>query len=146
MTDDTVARLNELLEAERAGVETLQALIKTVPKGYFRNHLAKIEADEATSCAVMERAVRAAGGEPSRATGDFTAKVLALDSLAARLKLLSRGQTWVVKRLDAVAESVTDPERRKELAEMRREHVENVEWCDVQVAELEAEAAATSTA
>lgn len=141
MNDQTVTRLNELLEAERAGVETLQALIKTVPKGYFRNHLTKIEADEAFSCAVLERAIRAAGGEPSRATGDFTAKVLALDSLVDRLKLLSRGQSWVVKRLDAVAEAVSDPERRKELAEMRREHVENVDWCDVQAAELDAEAA-----
>jgi nitronate monooxygenase len=142
MTTDSIARLNELLEAERAGVEVLQALVKTVPKGYFRNHLLKIEADEAFSCAVLERAVRAAGGEPSRATGDFTAKVLALDTLVDRLKLLSRGQTWVVKRLDAVADSVTDPDRRKELAEMRREHVDNVAWCDEQAAELEAEAAA----
>jgi hypothetical protein len=81
---ETVARLNELLEAERAGVETLQALIKTVPKGYFRNHLVKIEADEAYFCAVLERAVRAAGGQPSRATGDFAAKVLALDTLVDR--------------------------------------------------------------
>jgi hypothetical protein len=139
MTSETTARLNELLEAERAGVETLQALIKTVPKGYFRNHLTKIEADEAFSCAVLERAVRAAGGEPSRATGDFAAKVLALDTLVDRLKLLSRGQMWVVKRLDAVADEVTDPEQRKELAEMRREHVDNVAWCDEQAAELERE-------
>ena len=141
MTSETTARLNELLEAERAGVETLQALIKTVPKGYFRNHLTKIEADEAFSCAVLERAVRAAGGEPSRATGDFAAKVLSLDTLVDRLKLLSRGQMWVVKRLDAVAEDVTNPERRKELAEMRREHVDNVAWCDQQAADLEREAA-----
>ena len=146
MTDEMVTRLNELLEAERAGVETLQALIKTVPKGYFRNHLAKIEADEAYSCAVLERTVRAAGGEPSRATGDFAAKVMALETLVDRLKLLSRGQTWVVKRLDAVAEAVTDPERRKELAEMRREHVDNVAWCDQQAAELEAEAAGSAPA
>ena len=71
---------------------------------------------------------------------DFAAKVLALDTLVDRLKLLSRGQTWVVKRLDAVADDVTDPDRRKELAEMRREHVDNVAWCDQQVAELEHEA------
>ncbi len=136
---DTVSRLNELLEAERAGVELLQAMIKTVPKGYFRNHLVKIEADEAFSCAVMERAVRAAGGEPSRGKNDFAAKVLALESLAERLDLLARGQMWVVKRLDAVAETVTDPEARKEIAEMRREHVDNVDWCNDQARELRAE-------
>jgi len=138
MSADTIQRLNELLEAERAGVETLQALLKTVPKGYFRNHLTKIEADEAFSCAVLARAVAAAGGDASAATGDFAAKVLALASLADRLKLLSRGQTWVVKRVDAVIELVTDEDSRRELQEMRREHVDNVAWCDEQVAELAA--------
>lgn len=138
MNAETVQRLNELLEAERAGVETLQALLKTVPKGYFRNHLVKIEADEAFSCAVLVRAVETAGGAPSGGTGDFAQKVLALDSLADRLKLLSRGQTWVVKRVDAVMEAVGDDESRKELLEMRREHVDNVAWCDQQVEELNA--------
>lgn len=134
---ETVNRLNELLEAERAGVETLQALLKTVPKGYFRNHLSKIEADEAFSCAVLERAIKGMGGEPSRGRNDFAQKVLALDSLAERLNLLARGQMWVVKRLDAVAETVADEDGRKELAEMRREHVENVDWCNEQAAELQ---------
>lgn len=138
MNTETIQRLNELLEAERAGVETLQALLKTMPKGYFRNHLAKIEADEAFSCAVLTRAVAAAGGEPSTATGDFAAKVLALASLADRLKLLSRGQSWVVKRVDALIGTVTDEDSRRELQEMRREHVDNVDWCDEQVAELAA--------
>lgn len=141
MEADTVQRLNELLEAERAGVETLQALLKTVPKGYFRNHLVKIEADEAFSCAVLVRAVEAVGGMPSGATGDFAKKVLALESLSDRLKLLSRGQTWVVKRVDAVMEAVSDEESRKELLEMRHEHVDNVDWCDRQVDELNALAA-----
>jgi hypothetical protein len=136
MNAETIQRLNELLEAECAGVETLQALLKTVPKGYFRNHLVKIEADEAFSCAVLTRAVVAAGGEPSPKTGDFAAKVLALDALSDRLKLLSRGQTWVVKRVDAVAEAVADEDSRAELREMRREHVDNVAWCDEQAAEL----------
>ncbi len=142
MNAETVQRLNELLEAERAGVETLQALLKTVPKGYFRNHLLKIEADEAFSCAVLVRAVEAGGGAPSSATGDFAQKVLALETLAERLKLLSRGQTWVVKRVDAVMEAVADEDSRKELLEMRREHVDNVAWCDEQVEELSVLAAA----
>jgi hypothetical protein len=139
MSDENIARLNELLEAERAGVETLQALIKTVPKGYFRNHLVKIEADEAFSCAVLERTIRAAGGEPSHGKNDFAQKVLALESLTDRLDLLARGQMWVVKRLDAVADTVTDEDRRKELAEMRYEHVTNVDWCNQQAAELKSE-------
>jgi hypothetical protein len=131
-----VPRLNELPEAERAGVETLQALLKTVPKGYFRNHPAKIGAGEAFSCTVLVRAVEVAGGRPPSGTGDFAQKVLALQTLAERLKLLSCGQAWVVKRVAAALEAAEDEESRKELLEVRREHVDNVAWCHRQVEEL----------
>lgn len=139
MTEENVARLNELLLAERAGVEVGAALKKNVPKGFFRNHLAKIEADEAVSCAVLERGVRALGGEPVAGQNDFAGKVMALPTLAERLDLLARGQAWVVKRIDVLlAESLAD-ETLAELREMRKEHVENIDWCNEQVAELRAE-------
>jgi hypothetical protein len=42
----------------------------------------------------------------------------------------------VAKRLDAVAEAVTEDDARKEPAEMRQEHVENVKWRNDQAAEM----------
>ncbi len=139
MSDENVARLNELLLAERAGVEVGAALKKNVPKGYFRNHLSKIEADEAVSCAVIERGIRALGGDPAPGQNDFAEKVLALPALTERLDLLARGQAWVVKRIDVLLAEALPEETLEELREMRREHVENIDWCNEQVAELRAE-------
>ncbi|MCL4231568.1 MAG: hypothetical protein KJ053_08295 [Dehalococcoidia bacterium] len=139
MSDENVARLNELLMAERAGVEVGAALKKNVPKGFFRNHLTKIEADEAVSCAVLERGVRALGGVPVAGQNDFAEKVMALPTLVERLDLLARGQAWVVKRIDVLLAEPLAEETMSELQEMRKEHVENIDWCNEQVAELRAE-------
>lgn len=140
MSTANVDRLNELLLAERAGVEVGAFLKKNMPKGYFRNHLAKIEADEATSCAVLERGVRALGGQPAPGQNDFAAKVEALPGLVERLDLLARGQAWVVKRVDVLLAEALPEEVLNELQEMRREHVANIDWCNEQVGELRAEA------
>jgi nitronate monooxygenase len=139
MNSETISRLNELLEAERAGVEVGAFLKQNLPKGYFRNHLTKIEADEAVSCAVLERAVRSLGGEPSKGQNDFAQKVAALPTLAERLDLLARGQAWVVKRVDVLLAEELPDEALAELRDMRREHVENIDWCNEQVRELGAE-------
>lgn len=139
-TQEKVAALNELLEAERAGVEVGTMLKKNAPKGYFRNNLLKIEADEAVSCAVIERAVRALDGEPSKGQNDFAEKVAALPTLIERLNLLAKGQWWVVKRIDKLLAEEIPGEVRAELEEMRHEHVVNVDWCNAQVAEMKAEA------
>lgn len=133
---ETINRLNELLEAERAGVETLADLAKTTPKGYWRNELVKIEADEAWSCALLHRAVERLGGQPSDQTNDFAAKVRAQPTLPDQLRLLSRGQSWVVKRLDGLLATELDAEIAAWLREMREEHVINVEWCDHEVERL----------
>ena len=51
-------------------------------------------------------------------------------TLAARLRLLNRGQGWVVKRLDALV-SDTLPESVGEfLEEMKKRHVTNIEACE----------------
>jgi nitronate monooxygenase len=138
MASETVERLNELLLAERAGVEVGAALKQSVPKGYFRNHIAKIEADEAVSCAVIERGIRALGGEPAAGKNDFAEKLAAVPTLEGKLDLLARGQAWVVKRVDALLAEPLPDEVLAELREMRREHVENIDWCNEQVAELRA--------
>ncbi|MCC6383157.1 MAG: hypothetical protein IT304_11680 [Dehalococcoidia bacterium] len=140
MNTANIDRLNELLLAERAGVEVGALLKKNLPKGYFRNHLAKIEADEAISCAVLERGLRALGGDPAPGQNDFAAKVAALPGLLERLDLLARGQAWVVKRVDVLLAEPLPEEVLDELQDMRREHVANIDWCNQQVTELRADA------
>jgi hypothetical protein len=133
--DQIIAGLNELLEAERAGVQTLARLREDAP-AEFLDHLRRIGADEAWSCAGLHKSVTTFGGEPTSKTGDFADKVMALDGLTDRLELLSKGQKWVSRRVERLIEVETPSEVHEFLVEMLRRHDENIAWCDDRAREL----------
>lgn len=136
--EEIVARLNELLEAERAGVEAAAALQRADRKGVTDTELKKFAEDEASACAGLHRAILRYGGEPSGRTGDFGRKVAALKTEGERLNLMARGQAWVVKRLDVLVGMPLDPETQAFLAEMREEHLENIDACNRRAEEMSA--------
>jgi hypothetical protein len=136
--EEIVNRLNELLEAERAGVEAAASLKRADTGGMSQVDVKKFADDEAWACAGLHRAIQAYGGVPSDRTGDFGRKVAALQGEGERLSLMGRGQAWVVKRLDALLAMPLDPETRAFLAEMREQHLENIEACNRRAEELEA--------
>jgi Domain of unknown function (DUF6306) len=126
-----VVFLNELLEAERAGAKVLSVLVaeRAAPGG--QSLLREIAHDEARYCALLTRLIEAQGGTPSKATGAFRDKVLALQSLIDRLELLNRGQSWVVRKLEQALPQIQDIAISTELAEMRDTHRANVAACGV---------------
>ena len=128
MSTEIAAKLNELLEAERAGVETLAALKRAHPE--YEAQLEAVMKDEAWSCAGLHRAVEALSDVPTTATGDFATRVMALEGLVERLNLLSRGQRWVIRRIDALLEDPLSAETQEFLREMKVAHQKNVDWCD----------------
>lgn len=134
-TNELIDGLNELLAAERAGVATLAGLRESAP-AEFLDDLKRIGQDEAWSCAGLHRSIQTLGGEPTGQTGDFAQKVLALDGLAEQLELLSKGQTWVARRLEKYVAADTPAEVHDFLSEMLRRHNENVAWCDERAVEL----------
>jgi len=136
MGQEIVQRLNELLEAERAGVEVCAALAEAVPE--LKPELDHLKKDEAWSYAGLHRRIVALGGAPSQKKGDFAQKVMALKGLVERLQLLSRGQRWVMKRIDALLEGWLDQETRTFLEEMQEIHRVNVDWCDQRAEALKA--------
>jgi hypothetical protein len=136
--EEIVSRLNELLEAERAGVEAAALLQRTDRKGITDTELGKFAEDEASACAGLHRAVLRYGGQPSGGTGDFARKVAALRTEGERLSLMARGQAWVAKRLDALLGMPLDPETQAFLVEMREEHLENIDACNRRAEELSA--------
>jgi len=87
-----VERLNQLLEAERAGVETLSRLFPEASSLEMRKLFEGVRNDEAWSCAGLVRCIKTLGGVMSEKKGDFAEKVLREPTLAARLRLLNRGQ------------------------------------------------------
>lgn len=132
MHTSTVDSLNELLEAERAGVETLIAL-----KGQYSNlatDLERVEKDEVWSCSGLHHCILRLGGNLSAGKGDFAQKVMDLETLNERLHLLARGQQWVIRKIDDLLKNVLDGETRSFLQEMREVHERNVNWCQRQEA------------
>ncbi len=125
-----VDRLNELLEAERAGVETLSRLFPEARTPEMRELFEQVRDDEAWSCAGLARSLKTLGAVMSEKKGDFAEKVMAEPSLAARLKLLNRGQRWVVKRLDALLGETLPAPVSEFLAEMKVRHLANIAACD----------------
>ena len=129
-------RLNELLEAERAGVDTLSRLFPEARGPEMRRLFERIRNDEAWSCAGLVRSIEAIGGSISDKKGDFADKVMGEPTLAARLRLLNRGQGWVVKRLDGLLGETLPLPVNGFAEEMKARHLANIEACEQLAASL----------
>jgi len=125
-----VDRLNELLEAERAGVETLSRLFAEARTPEILKLFEQVRDDEAWSCAGLARSIKTLGGVLSEKKGDFAEKVMNEPTLAARLRLLNRGQGWVVKRLDGLLGETLPASVSEFLTEMKRRHIINIDACN----------------
>ena len=138
MSQEIIDRLNELLECERAGVEAAMGLATSDAPGFSHGELQKFAEDEGWACGGLRKAILRCGGRPSERTGTFAGKVLALGAEGERVSLLARGQTWVVRRIEALLATDPDPETRAFLTEMREQHLENIEACHRRAEELRA--------
>ena len=123
--DQVLALLNELLEAERAGAKVARAI--TAEAG---DTLEVLAADEARFCAMLTRHIAGLEGDPSQRTGAFREKVLALEGLDSRLRLLNRGQAWVVRKLKEALPRIADETLHADLADMLSVHEDNIRKCD----------------
>jgi Domain of unknown function (DUF6306) len=126
----TIDRLNELLEAERAGVDTLSRLFPEARGPEMQTLFEAVRGDEAWSCAGLVRSIKTLGGAISDKKGDFADKVMNEPTLAARLRLLNRGQGWVVKRLDGLLGEGLPEDVAGFLEEMKTRHVGNIGACE----------------
>lgn len=127
---DLVALLNELLEAERAGAKVAHQMAATADAGSVAAALEALARDEARFCAMLAKHVQRLGGEPSRRTGAFREKVLTLEQLDQRLRLLNRGQGWVVRKLQDALPRISDVSLHDDLRTMLSVHESNIRQCD----------------
>ncbi len=125
-----IDRLNELLAAERAGVDTLSRLYPEARNAEMQKLFEEVRDDEAWSCAGLVRSIKTLGGTISEKKGDFAEKVMREPTLAARLQLLNRGQGWVVKRLDSLLGETLPASVGEFLEEMKRRHITNIDACE----------------
>lgn len=103
-----LAGLQELMAAERAGARLAAMNLATATTAAHREALQKLHRDEAESCRRLRACLHYAGRRDDHHIGDFYAKVMALDDMAARLALIARGQHWVAKRLQLLLADCDD--------------------------------------
>lgn len=124
-----IDRMQELLEAERAGVRCLQGMAAEMPAGDMKDFLLFLQRDEGKFCAGLYRLIEERGGAPGDKVGDFADKVLALKGDAERLALLVKGQAWVVRKIDEIPQAEMTAGEREFFSGMRESHVVNIEAC-----------------
>lgn len=124
---ELITRLNELLEAERAGVRvTVQTLAQTHDPA-TRELVQAVHHDEVQWCAMLLHAIRDMGGKSSTHTGDFFQKAMAVPDVDERLAFLNRGQGWVARKVRELLAMVEDPALSRNLTHMLDSHVENLD-------------------
>jgi rubrerythrin len=127
--DEIIALLNTLLEGERAGAQGLNDLAKACRAPSLAQLLRDVARDEGRYCVMLRSHVKRLGGEPTDATGVFYEKLMAREGLAEQMKLLDRGQSAVVRMIDAALPRIVDPALRDDFVEMRETHVRNIARC-----------------
>ncbi|MDF1535478.1 MAG: DUF6306 domain-containing protein [bacterium] len=122
-------KLTVLLEAERAGVVTAKRMLSEGSSDEEGALLEEILEGERSSCRDLGRMLLQIGSRGSGNVGDFVEKVMALPDLGSRLKLLVKGQEWVVRKIEELMEESLPGGMAKELGEIHRVHVENIALC-----------------
>jgi nitronate monooxygenase len=125
--EELIYALNELLEAERAGARVLLETAQQNPPENLAVQINEIQRDEIRWCKMLINVIRSLDIVPSRKTGAFYEKAIAITNLKERLIFINRGQGWVVRRLSEIIPRLQDVNIRKQLEEMRDAHVDNIE-------------------
>jgi hypothetical protein len=123
--------LNLLLECERAGARLLAVYSDELPRRSRASvALRKVQRDEAANCAVLIRLLLEAGVEPTRETGDFFRKGLAVRGWRERFELLNRGQAWVARRIASDLPRIRGKAAQAALRQMHGSHLVNIAACE----------------
>lgn len=123
---DLIAALNRLLEAERAGARVARESMRDAGSSDAAALLKDVRDDEARWCAMLAHHIARLGATPSRVTGAFHGKAMAIAEPAARLAFLNRGQAWVVRKLEQLMAGIDDAELGTDLRAMWDSHRVNI--------------------
>lgn len=127
---EILARLDELLEAERAGARVTLRSARHTDDEPLRSTIEAIHHDEVRWCAMLSRLIRGMQATPSTRTGAFYDKAMAVQDLRERMDFLNRGQGWVVKKLRELMPLLRDTHdeaMRRDLDEMLVAHRGNID-------------------
>ena len=115
-------RVVTLLEAERAGVLTARALLDAASDSAESDLMGAVLDGERESCRILGRTLLKMGARGSGLVGDFARKVMSLPHRDDQIRLLIKGQEWVVRKIDETIESAPPEEFIPALTEIRLIH------------------------
>jgi nitronate monooxygenase len=124
-----IDRMQELLEAERAGVKCLDAMADHASDMGRKELFSLFRNDEGKFCAGLYKWISARGAVPTQNVGAFADKVIALPTETDQVALLVKGQAWVVRKIDEIPPAELGAEEKAFFVDMREVHVVNIEKC-----------------
>ncbi|MGZ9138100.1 MAG: DUF6306 domain-containing protein, partial [Candidatus Deferrimicrobiaceae bacterium] len=124
-----IDRMQELLEAERAGVKCLEVMADHASDMEKKELFSLFRNDEGKFCAGLFRWLQARGAVPTKNIGAFAEKVIALPTETEQVALLIKGQGWVVRKIDEIPPAEMNAEEKAFFADMKEVHVVNIEKC-----------------
>ena len=124
-----VDRMQELLEAERAGVKCLDVMADHAGDMGRKELFTLFRNDEGKFCAGLFRLIQARGADPTKNIGAFADKVIALPTEAEQVALPIKGQAWVVRKIDEIPPAEMNAGEKAFFPDMREVHVVNIEKC-----------------
>jgi len=124
-----IDRMQELLEAERAGVKCLDAMADHATDMGKKELFTLFRNDEGKFCAGLFGFLQARGAVPTTNVGAFADKVIALPTEAEQVALLIKGQAWVVRKIEEIPPAELGAEEKAFFADMREVHFVNIEKC-----------------
>jgi len=124
-----IDRMQELLEAERAGVKCLEVMADHASDMEKKELFSLFRNDEGKFCAGLFRWLQARGAVPTKNIGAFADKVIALPTETEQVALLIKGQGWVVRKIDEIPPAEMNAEEKTFFADMKEVHVVNIEKC-----------------
>ena len=122
-------RIVTLLEAERAGVLAARGLLSVATDSAESDLMALVLDGERESCRILGRTLLKMGTRGSGQVGDFAQKVMALEVPEERLRLLIKGQEWVVRKIDEAIQTGPQKETVLPLTEIMHVHEVNIGKC-----------------
>lgn len=116
-----------LLEAERAGVQSINYILPSVEDGEMKSLMTRYLRDEGMNCQILISLIKNLGADPGNRTGDFVEKIRALQTTGEQLDLLIKGQEWVARQIRQNRDLIDTASDLLFLEAVKVQHEENVD-------------------
>lgn len=131
--EDLIQELTELLAAMRAGEQVAAMTAKEMDDGAARDHMRTVEDEEARWVKVLSRLLGDLGADAPDTVGPFYDKAMDIENWDHRLRFLSKGLDWVVRKIDQMIDEIEDLNLVGDLDDMRAAHKKLIEETDALV-------------